>query len=222
MLRGVALCQALRQTGILGHRQIERGPQRLVLVVAQRQLIARRSKLVLELDDPCIRRLELLVEYLFRGRLLGQAPFKPGGPGAGQFELIGELDVSAVRCRVEVRRLQDADGKVDVVVLWAVVGVDGRRRQIPLGWIGRFSDLGQFTGCFESGPVVGVLTVAVVVVGAGVVAVAVMFSVVAPPLGASTMPCALVLEPPQAARPTQIAAAARAVITGLMFIAERG
>ena len=60
MLRGVALCQALGQRGVLGHRQIERGSQRLVLVVAKRQLIVCRGKLVLELRDPRIRRLELL------------------------------------------------------------------------------------------------------------------------------------------------------------------
>ena len=59
MLRGVALGEALGQRGVLGHRQIERGSQRLVLVIAKRQLIVRHSKLVLELGDPRIRRLEI-------------------------------------------------------------------------------------------------------------------------------------------------------------------
>ena len=59
MLRGVALGQALRQTGVLGHCQIERGSQRLGLVIAKRELIVRRGKLVLELRDPRIRRLEI-------------------------------------------------------------------------------------------------------------------------------------------------------------------
>jgi hypothetical protein len=77
------------------------------------------------------------------------------------------------------------------------------------------------TGCVDSGPDVGVLTVAVVVV-ALVVAVVVTFSTVAPRPGASTTPGALLLELPQAVRPTAIAAAARAVITPLKFIAERG
>ena len=103
MLRGVALGQALGQTGVLGHGQIERGSQRLALVIAKRQLIIRHRKLVLELRDPCIRRLELLAERLFRGRLLGQAPLQADCPGARQFQLIGEFDFPASRRRVEFR-----------------------------------------------------------------------------------------------------------------------
>jgi hypothetical protein len=80
MLRAVALCQALGQRGILGHRQIERGSQRLVLVIAKRKFILCSGKLVLELRDPRIGRLELLDEPLFCGRLLGHAPLKPPSP----------------------------------------------------------------------------------------------------------------------------------------------
>ena len=120
MLRAVALGQALGQRRVLGHRQIERGPQRLVLVIAKRKLIVCRGKLVLELRDPRIRRRELLAERLFRGRLLGQAPFKPDGPGARQFELVGKLDFPASRGRVEFRL--GAPAKIAAASRWASHG----------------------------------------------------------------------------------------------------
>src|ERR1039457_2894977 len=42
---------------------------------------------------------------------------------------------------VEERRLQDAGGEVDAVVLRAVEGVDRGRRHVPFGFVRRLSDL---------------------------------------------------------------------------------
>jgi hypothetical protein len=69
-------------------------------------------------------------------------------------------------------------------------------------------------GSLESAPDVGVLATV------GVVAAVVTGALVGPAPGAVTMPAAL-LEPPQAARPSATAAAARAVMPAFKFIAVR-
>ena len=49
------------------------------------------------------------------------------------------------------RRLQNARGKIDVVHLRVVIGVDGGRRHLPLAAVHRFPDFGQLALGFEDG-----------------------------------------------------------------------
>ena len=60
MPRGIARGQALGQTAFSVIARSSEVRDELVLVIAKRQLIVRRGKLVLELRDSRIRRLELL------------------------------------------------------------------------------------------------------------------------------------------------------------------